>query len=119
MEHARIFLVEPDMALFKMLKMMLEKKGHRVVLEARSPRSALEAAKQVKGYRVQLAIVDSFVQNGSATRSWGSSIVSVIRKVDPAVVIIAFTADYVESACVWIPKGGSNIKSLLKTIAEA
>ena len=94
MKNARVFLAEDEDNVRTIVARMLGLEGHTVELVAVSLPKALENVKLVKEKEINVAILDGSLSKGSKTD--GSTIAAALRKENPKITIISFSADIVD-----------------------
>ena len=102
-KEAKVFLVEDDESVRKMLKVFLSREGHQVILEAGSLEEALEGAKKIIQNGVNLAIVDGLLRLGADSAEDGEMVASTLRQEAPGIKIIGLS-------CLEVNFGDINLK---------
>lgn len=82
---AKVFVVEDDEALRRMLVTILRRGGHEVLLQAGNMRRALEEADGIERLGISVAVIDgAFPSEGD-----GASLATILKKRVPSIKIVS------------------------------
>lgn len=117
-EKARVAMIEDNAAIREMLRTALEFTGHIMVFEADTLPQALEFADKAGEYRADVAIVDGNLQAGSHCED-GILVVEALKKSDPSITTIGYSADCIDLGDVTLRKGEVSIFDIIQLVTDA
>lgn len=114
--EAKVAVIEDNSQWRKIIKRLVERDGHSVVLEASTPKEAYEAVKKFDELGVQVVTIDGNLSPDDTSGYDGRSVLAAVRKMTPTVKTIGMSGGTVEGVDVNV--GKNKAEELSKTITN-
>lgn len=91
-EKAKVFVAEDDPSVQQIIKTILSRGGHEVILQAQTLSEALGSIKQLEELGIQVAIIDGNLTPGDTSGSDGHQLATAIKQLTPHVKTVGMSA---------------------------